>query len=56
MEDAPDSFRNLLKCMIDNECIEKYDDDGLCLAQDSDAMQVKSKSKISKNSKKRVRP
>jgi len=39
MEDADENFQNLVKCMVDNDCMAKYEDDGICMAEDSDALQ-----------------
>ncbi len=39
MLDGNENFSNLLKCMVDNGCMPQYEDDGLCLAADSDALQ-----------------
>ena len=39
MLDGNEHFRNLLKCMVENDCMVKYDDDGLCLATNDQALQ-----------------
>ncbi len=39
MLDGNEHFRTLLKCMVENDCMTKYEDDGLCLATDDQALQ-----------------
>ena len=33
-------FVDLLKCMVDNGCMDKYDDSGACLATDEEALPI----------------
>ena len=40
MLDGNENFRKLLKCMVENDCMPKYDDDGLCMATDDQALQT----------------
>jgi hypothetical protein len=39
MLDGNEHFTKLLKCMVENECMPKYENDGLCLATDEQALQ-----------------
>ena len=34
------NFVKLLKCMVDNGCLDKYDDSGVCLATDQEALPI----------------
>ena len=34
-----ENFRKVLKCMVENGCMPKYEDDGICLAADDAALQ-----------------
>ena len=40
MTDQNPQFKTLLKCMIKNDCMPKYEDDGICLASDDEALQT----------------
>lgn len=40
MMDQNPKFKALLKCMVENECMPKYADDGICLATDDQALQT----------------
>ena len=33
-------FVELLKCMVDNGCLDKYEDSGVCLAKDQEALPI----------------
>merc|ERR1712106_474815 len=33
-------FVSLLKCMVENDCMDKYDESGSCLARDDQAMDI----------------
>merc|ERR1711970_564823 len=33
-------FTDLLKCMVDNECMDQYEESGRCLATDSQALDI----------------
>ena len=40
VENGNENFRKLTKCMVDNGCLPEYQEDGICLATDDQALQI----------------